>query len=135
MTTRIRQETVTFQNNFSLSGFDRIQPPGRYVVEIEEELITELSFAAFRRIATVIRLPSSQLGGYQVETIDLLELDVALKRDAALGSSSMAQSDHQSQREAEPEALSRSGSSAFFSFSERFRRAVSRLGLMDQLGS
>jgi hypothetical protein len=58
MTTRIRQETVTFQNNFSLSGFDRIQPPGRYVVEIEEELITELSFAAFRRTATVIRLPS-----------------------------------------------------------------------------
>ena len=134
MTTRTRQEIVTFRNEFSLSGFDRVQPPGSYVVEIEEELITELSFAAFRRTAAVIRLPSSQLGGYQVETIDLLELDAALERDAALGSSSMAQSGLQSQREAEPEALSRSGSSGFTAFSERFRRAVSRLR-MDQLGS
>jgi hypothetical protein len=134
MTTRIRQETVTFRNEFSLSGFDRVQPPGSYVVEIEEELITELSFAAFRRTATVIRLPSSQRGGYQVETVDPLELDAALERDAALGSRSMAQSGLQSQREAEPEALSRSGSSALTAFSERFKRAVSRLR-MDQLGS
>jgi hypothetical protein len=63
MTTCIRQETVTVENNFSLSGFDRIQPQGSYVVEIEEELITELSFAAFRRTDTVIRLPHLSSGG------------------------------------------------------------------------
>ena len=135
MTTRIRQEIVTFRNEFSLSGFDRVQPPGSYVVEIEEELIPEISFAAFRRTVTMIQLPASQLGGYQVETIDPLELDAALERDASLRSSSMARSGHQSQREAEPKALSRSSSSAFFAFSEPFRRAVSRLRLMDQPGS
>jgi hypothetical protein len=85
MTTRIRQEIVTFRREFSLSGLDRMQPPGSYAIEIEEELITELSFAAYRRTATVIRLPSSQFGGYQVETIDPLELHAALERDAAPG--------------------------------------------------
>jgi hypothetical protein len=135
MTTRTRQETVRFQNNFSLSGFERTQPPGSYVVEIEEELITELSFAAYRRTATVIRLPSSQLGGYHLETIDPLELNAALECDAALGPNSMAQFGHRPERAAEPKALARSDSTPSISFSERFKRAVSRLRLMDQLGS
>jgi hypothetical protein len=86
MTTRIRQETVRFKNNFSLSGFERTQPAGSYVVETEEELITELSFVAYRRTDTVIRLPSSQLGGHHLETIDPLALNAALERDAALRS-------------------------------------------------
>jgi hypothetical protein len=130
MTTRIRQETVRFQNNFSLSGFERTQPPGSYVVEIEEELITELSFAAYRRTATVIRFPSSQLGGYHLETIDPLELNAALERDAALGSDSMVQFGHQPERAAEPKDLACSDSSPFVSFAERFKKAVSRLRLM-----
>jgi hypothetical protein len=133
MTTRIRHETVTFQNNFSLSGFDRKQPPGSYVIEIEEELITELSFAAYRRTATVIRLPSSQIGGYQAETIDPVELAAALECDAALGS--MARLGHQPEHEANPKALPPSDSSPFVSFSERFKKALSRLRLIDQLGS
>ena len=44
MLTRTTQQTITFENAFSLSGIEQMQPPGSYVVEIEEELIAELSF-------------------------------------------------------------------------------------------
>lgn len=133
MTTRIRPQTVRFQNSFSLNGFERPQPPGSYVVEIEEELITELSFAAYRRIATVIRLPSSQLGGYHLETIDPLELNAALERDAAPGP--IVQLGRQPEGQAEPKALARSHASPFAFFSKRFKKAVSRRRRMDQLQS
>jgi hypothetical protein len=125
MTRRIRQETVTFQNDFSLDGIRQIQPPGSYAVEIEEELITELSFPAYRRSATVIRLPSSQIGGYEAATIDPVELEAALQRDAALGSLPLAESDHAT--EAEPTASSGPQNTSFFIFLKRFRKAAARL--------
>ena len=56
MSTRTRHETITFENEFSLDGIEQIQAPGIYVVEIEEELIMDLSFPAYRRTATMIRL-------------------------------------------------------------------------------
>jgi hypothetical protein len=43
------------------SGIDGIQlagTAGTYVVETDEELIHELSFPAYRRIATLLLLPS-----------------------------------------------------------------------------
>ena len=131
MAKRTRHETVTFQNEFSLDGIEQNQPPGSYAVEIEEELITELSFAAYRRTATVIRLPSSQVGGYEAASIDPLELDAALERDAALGSPS----DHEQQTAAEPTVAPSSALSSFFTFSERFKKAAVRLRLMDHVGS
>ena len=124
MTRRIRQETVTFRNDFSLDGIRQMQPPGSYAVEIEEELITELSFPAYRRTATVIRLPSSQLGGYEAATIDPVELEAALQRDAALGSPSFAESDHATG--AEPTASPGSPNNSFFIFLKRFRKAAAR---------
>ena len=125
MTRRIRQETVTFQNDFSLDGIRQMQPPGSYDVEIEEELITELSFPAYRRTATVVRLPSSQLGGYEAATIDPVELEAALQRDTALGSPSLAESDPET--EAEPTASSGPQDTSFSIFLKRFRKAAARL--------
>jgi hypothetical protein len=130
MTRRIRQEMVTFQNDFSLDGIEQVQPPGSYAVEIEEELITELSFPAYRRTATVIRLPSSRLGVYEAATIDPLELEAALQRDIASGTPSFSESDHQT--EAEPTASSGPPNSSFFIFSKRFRKAAARLRLISQ---
>ena len=86
MSTRTRHETITFENEFSLDGIERTQAPGIYDVEIEEELIMDLSFPAYRRTATVIRLSQSDGGRYEAATIDPRDLEAALERDAILTS-------------------------------------------------
>jgi hypothetical protein len=138
MAARIRYETVTFRNEFSLSGIERMQPPGRYEIEIEEELITELSFPAYRRSATVIRLPSSQSGRYEAATVDPLELDAALERDGVLRSwTRVAQPSLELRVGAKPPSTVHRGVAgpAFLTFSGRLRKAAARLRLTDQLKS
>jgi hypothetical protein len=86
MTTRTTTRTVTFSRPFTLSGIDGIQPAGSYVVETDEEPIQELSFSAYRRIATLLLLPSRPGSTIlaQIATIDPLELKAALERDATI---------------------------------------------------
>lgn len=81
MTTRTTRRTVAFARPFLLSGMAEVQMPGTYTVEIDEELIEGLSFPAYRRIATVLLLPSQSGGATsgQVVTIDPLELEAALE--------------------------------------------------------
>lgn len=85
MTLRTTSRTVLFTHPFLLSGIVEEQPAGAYIVETDEELIETASVAAYRRVATLIRLPgrpgSSVLG--QVVDIDPAELAAALDRDAA----------------------------------------------------
>jgi hypothetical protein len=83
MSTRIRQQTITFKKPFSLGGVEQIQPSGTYRVEIEEELVLDLSFPVYRRIATVIYLARSpgSIGGYEAVTIDPQDLDAVIQRD------------------------------------------------------
>ena len=50
-------ERVTFRHAFTLRGVDERQPPGTYEVETDEEPIVGLSFLAYRRVATAIRIP------------------------------------------------------------------------------
>jgi len=78
---------VTFTRPFLLSGFDAPQPAGSYSVETDEELVEALSFPVYRRIATLIRLPSPSRGPHVVQTvpIDPAELELALQRDVAPG--------------------------------------------------
>jgi hypothetical protein len=65
---------------------DRAYLAGTYTVETEEELIQELSFPAYRRTATLILLLQPGSGTLaQIATIDPLELEVALERDAIKG--------------------------------------------------
>ena len=58
MTIRTTRKTVTFAPPFMLKGVDRILPAGDYRVLTDEELIEELSFPAYRRVSTMIFVPT-----------------------------------------------------------------------------
>ena len=135
MSPRTRHETITFENEFSLDGIEQMQAPGTYVVEIEEELITELSFPAYRRTATVIRLSQPGCGRYEAASIDPRDLEAALARDAVLKSNSSAtQPTHDVQSATDASRANLPISGAFsFTFSERFRKAAVRLRFKDNL--
>jgi hypothetical protein len=62
MMTRTTVKTVTFRRPFALSGLEGVQPAGIYTVETDEELISSLSFSAYRRTATWLRLPGWREG-------------------------------------------------------------------------
>lgn len=85
MTTRTTQTIVVFKRAFSLNGVEGKLPAGSYVVETEEEQIYALSFAAYRRVATTIALPSIGTTSLiqQVVTIEPEDLAAAQERDAA----------------------------------------------------
>src|ERR1700685_1242596 len=59
MTMRSRRETVTFKHPFRIKGIDRLLPAGAYEVITDEEMIEGLSFASFRRVATMIMVPAA----------------------------------------------------------------------------
>jgi len=82
MAIRTSKKTVTFKRSFVLGGFDEVLPAGAYTVETDEELLEGISFPAYRRILTLIRLHRHP-GLTQMLTIDPKELDAALERDQA----------------------------------------------------
>ena len=77
---------ITFRHPASLKGLERAVPPGTYRVEIEEEPIEGLSFLAYRRVATFIRLPMAGRGASSSETfrIDWSDLEAAQQRDRSV---------------------------------------------------
>ncbi|HYH21826.1 MAG TPA: hypothetical protein VD995_24740 [Azospirillum sp.] len=81
MTSRTTVKTVTFTRPFVLRSMDGEQPAGTYVVEIDEDLIESLSFAAYRRTGAWIRLPPRPGGdgSTSVAPIDPDELDKAME--------------------------------------------------------
>jgi len=83
MTTRSHSKSIVFSYPFELKGVDRILPPGDYRVVTDEELIEELSFPAYRRLATMIFVPAESHHASSVEmvAIDPQELQAALERD------------------------------------------------------
>lgn len=81
MTIRMTGKTVTFQRPFILTGFDRVQAPGTYTVETEEEQIDAISLPVWKRNATIIHLKNGVVTEYQ--PIDPGELHEALMRDGA----------------------------------------------------
>jgi hypothetical protein len=87
MDRRTSRRTVTFARPFSLRGIDGVQPAGTYLVETDEQLIPGLSFIAWRRVASLMFLPSRAGGPVadRIATIDPLELEAARARDAAGG--------------------------------------------------
>ncbi len=85
-TTRTTKKTVTFTRPFSLGGFDGEQPAGCYSVETDEELLEDVTFCAYRRVATIMQLEADSRGTagvLQVAVIDPKELEAALAVDAA----------------------------------------------------
>lgn len=83
MKRRTSQKTVAFNRPFVLEALGEALPAGDYCVETEEELIEGISYAAYRRTATVLLLPTrgGPDGSVRALTLDPTELDAALERD------------------------------------------------------
>ena len=77
MTTRSRRETITFKHSFQIRGIDRLLPPGAYEVITDEEMIEGLSFASFRRVATLIMVPAASPRSSTMEMISIGSVDLA----------------------------------------------------------
>src|SRR5712671_910134 len=85
MTQRSHSKSVVFSHSFELKGVDRILPPGEYRIVTDEELIEELSFPAYRRVATMIFVPArSQSSAVEMIAVDPLDLQAAQERDGAV---------------------------------------------------
>jgi hypothetical protein len=77
MTMRSRRETITFQHSFRIRGVDRLLPPGAYEVITDEEMIEGLSFASFRRVATLIMVPAAPPRSSTMEMISIGSVDLS----------------------------------------------------------
>jgi len=84
MTIRTSGKTVSFARPFLLKGVDRVLAAGQYKVITDEELIEELSFPVYRRVATMIFVPADSQNSSSVEmvAIDPRDLQDAQDRDA-----------------------------------------------------
>ena len=80
--TRSRRETVTFRHPFRIKGIDRQLQAGAYEVVTDEELIEGLSFASFRRTATMIMVPAAPPHQKSIEMISIDSADLAEARQA-----------------------------------------------------
>jgi hypothetical protein len=77
MTTRSRRETVYFRHSFRIKGIDRQLPAGAYEVITDDELIEGLSFASFRRVATMIMVPGAPPRQSSTEMISISSVDLS----------------------------------------------------------
>jgi hypothetical protein len=80
---RTTQHYVVFQRPFMVRGMDKIEPPGTYLIVTDDEEIAGLSFQAWRRASTAIRLPAEEFLAAQEQytTIDAEDLIAAKARD------------------------------------------------------
>jgi len=86
MLTRPKRVTLTFQHPFWLKGVDRRLAAGQYEVVTDEELIGELMFPIYRRVASLIFVPADAYEPSSVEmvNVDQTELAAAHERDRAM---------------------------------------------------
>jgi hypothetical protein len=83
LTVRTDRTTISFMNPFSLKELEGVQPAGNYLVETDHEVIEGLSRLAYRRVATLLTIPSisaSQSLSQRVY-VDQTDLDAALIKD------------------------------------------------------
>jgi hypothetical protein len=83
MNTQTLTSEVVFRRSFVLTGLDGVQPPGTYRIQTYSELLDIPSAVAYRRLSTSIELHAQPAGIIRTATIDPLELEAALLRDAA----------------------------------------------------
>ncbi len=86
MSERVTSSTIEFRRPFRLSALDASQPAGTYRIDSYEELVEGLSFAAYRRIETLLHLHGTEWPA-QLVAVDPLELEEAQRRDATDGGS------------------------------------------------
>ena len=84
MTVRSRREIITFKHPFRINGIDRLLSAGAYEVITDEEMIEGLSFASFRRVATMIMVPGAPRGStMEMVSISSIDLSDAQRIDAS----------------------------------------------------
>ena len=74
---RSRREVITFKHPFRIKGVDRLLSAGAYEVITDEEMIEGLSFAAYRRVATMIMVPAAVQRGVTMEMISISSVALA----------------------------------------------------------
>jgi len=89
MITRTKRVTLTFKHPFSLKGVDRHLAPGEYEVVSDEVLIEELSFPVYRRVSTLIFLPSRGTSSIEMVEVDPGDLAAVQEQDRVLSSAEM----------------------------------------------
>jgi hypothetical protein len=77
MAMRSRRETITFKHPFRIKGIDRLLPAGAYEVITDEEMIEGLSFAVFRRVATMIMVPAAAPRSSTMEMVSISPIDLS----------------------------------------------------------
>jgi hypothetical protein len=82
MTMRSRREIITFRHPFRIRGIDRQLSAGTYEVITDEEMIDGLSFASFRRVATMIMVPAPRGSAVEMISISPIDLTDAQRIDA-----------------------------------------------------
>jgi len=87
MTLRTTTTNVTFARPFHLDGFSEAFPAGEYSIETNDEMLPDVSFRAYRRVATSIRQATSASLPPMVSTAvtDPLDLAAALMSDRTAG--------------------------------------------------
>lgn len=80
MQTRTTSKQVTFIKSFRLAGMEGSQPPGTYILSVEEEQLDVRSFVGWRQIAATIQLTAN--GATEHVAIDMQDLREALRRDS-----------------------------------------------------
>jgi hypothetical protein len=82
--TRTNHRKLTFRRPFTLKGVERQLPPGEYEVVTDEELIEDLSFRVYRRVASWIMAPAQgSVTAIEMIPIDPAEIALAHERDRA----------------------------------------------------
>jgi hypothetical protein len=74
---RSRREVITFKHPFRIKGVDRRLSAGAYEVITDEEMIEGLSFASYRRVATMIMVPAAVQCGVTMEMISISSVALA----------------------------------------------------------
>ena len=82
MSARTTTKTVTFAAPFSISEGGELFAAGDYLIHTDEEMIADLSFPVWRRVATTIEVRRD--GATQVLHIDPRRLSLLVSQSAAL---------------------------------------------------
>ncbi|OAP36619.1 hypothetical protein AU381_19210 [Sinorhizobium glycinis] len=87
MFARTRHRRVHFDEPFWIPDLDEMVPPGDYEVDEDEELIEGISWLAYRRVATFIKLPATAESKYRMRLVAIapeeLERLIAVDRHSA----------------------------------------------------
>lgn len=83
MDSRSMQQVVHFLSAFSLLGFDTSQPPGEYLVDLDEETVESGSSLAWRRVAAFIHLQAISIRATTLHSVPIAPafLKAALEQD------------------------------------------------------